>query len=146
MLLMPVCHPRAIATAAVLFCIAAISGCGASPPPGFVVPKGKVTKAGQPLTVKPMVGLVEVIFLREAPEGTPVDPQIAKLNPDGTFVVHGTGGQGLEPGKYKIVVRQWDEYPNLDLLQGAFDEKRTKIVRDVNGTDEILIDVSKPAG
>jgi len=137
--------PRSFASL-FLLTLASLTGCGPSAPAGYVVPKGKLTNAGQPLTVKPMVGLIEVIFLRQAPEGTPVDPQIAKLNPDGTFVVHGTGGQGLEPGKYKIVVRQWDEYPNKDTLKGAFDEKNTKIVRDVTGNEEIVIDVSKPAG
>jgi hypothetical protein len=107
--------------------------------------KGKLTNAGKPLEVKPMVGLLELTFLREGGDG-PVDPQVAQVAPDGSFVVHGTGGQGIPQGKYKIVVRQWEEYPNKDVLKGAFDEKNTKVVRDVTETGEILIDVSKPGG
>jgi hypothetical protein len=134
-----------------LVTLLAVVGCGdggVKAPPNATIIKGKLTKGGQPLAVKPMVGLIELVFVPVDAGGDSkqvVDKQTATVSPDGTFELRGLSGRGISPGKYKIVVRQWDEFPTNDLLKGAFDETNTKIVREV-GKDAVLIDVSKPEG
>ena len=63
--------------------------------------------------------------------------------PTGEFTLHGTDGKGVLPGKYKIAIRQWDEFPTKDTLNGKFDKDHTPITRDISGEEDILIDVSK---
>ena len=65
---------------------------------------------------------------------------------NGAFKMAGRLGNGLPPGKYRIAVRQWDPFPQTDRLGGKFGEKSTRIVREVTGKEEIVIDVSKPEG
>jgi hypothetical protein len=43
-------------------------------------------------------------------------------------------------------VRQLDPAPDNDKLQGRFNLKNSKIVRDVSPDNEIVIDVSRPEG
>lgn len=121
-----------------------LAGCGgASGPPRFKV-KGHVSNKGQLLKVRPMVGRVQVTFYPVTEPGTPrVDPQEAVVEPNGDFIVHGTDSNGIVAGKYKIAVRQWEEFPNKDVLNGMFDEKNTKIIKDVTGDEDIVIDVGE---
>lgn len=103
---------------------------------------GTVKNKGQILTVKPMVGRVQVTFIPVTAPGAPAaDPQEAVVKPDGTFTVPGTDGKGIAPGKYKIAVRQWDEFPRVDTLQGAFDATNTPLEREITETIKIDIDV-----
>jgi len=132
---------------------AAVPGCSghASGIKETAVPvKGRVTNAGQPLKISnAMVGWVEVIFLEPKGEGKQTaagEKFTTHADENGRFTAPGRLGNGLPPGKYRIAVRQWDPFPQADKLGGKFDEKNTKIVRDVTGKEEIAIDVSRPEG
>jgi hypothetical protein len=130
--------------------IVLLSGCGSGPKDDSVPVRGKVTNAGAPLTVKGrevQLGYVEVHFYRINEDGSvSTDPADAAVEESGDFTVRGRDGRGLPPGKYKITVRQLDPAPANDKLQGRFDLKNSKIVRDVSPDKEIVIDVSRPEG
>lgn len=127
-------------TALALFVV----GCGGESGPKRVKIKGKVSNNGEPLKVRPMVGRVQVTFYPITEAGQPPgDPQEAAVLPTGDFTVPGTENKGILPGKYKIAIRQWEEFPNKDVLQGKFDDKNSKITRDITGDQEIILDVSK---
>jgi hypothetical protein len=51
--------------------------------------------------------------------------------------------KGLPPGKYRIALEHLKK--KQDLFKGAFSGKRTPIVREVTGSDEIVIDLDHPA-
>lgn len=115
-----------------------LSGCGG----GKASVTGTVTNKGKPLTVKPMVGRVQVTFIPVVAAGAPpADPQEAVVKPDGSFTVPGTDGKGLAPGKYKIAVRQWDVFPQVDTLGGEYDAENTPFEREINGALHINLDV-----
>jgi hypothetical protein len=77
---------------------------------------------------------------RTATPGWPTDT-------DGTsYTVPGRSGNGLPAGKYRIVVRQWDPFPDFDRLGGRFDEQNSPIIREITEDTEINIDVSRPEG
>jgi hypothetical protein len=146
------CRTRPVAVIAVL-AMAAILGCSRSSSgiKETAVPvKGRVTNAGQPLKISnPMVGWVEVAFIEVKGDGRPDragETFTTHADENGAFVMAGRLGNGLTPGKYRIAVHQWDPFPQTDKLGGKFGEKRTKIVREVTGKEEILIDVSRPEG
>jgi hypothetical protein len=126
-----------------------LTGCGGKAKDDSVPVRGKVTNAGAPLKVnRPDVGLgyVELHFHRINADGSvSTDPADAAVEESGNFTVRGRDGRGLPPGKYKITVRQLDPAPANDKLQGRFDLKNSRIVREV-GDQEIMIDVSRPEG
>lgn len=127
-----------------------LAGCGGSNEPPMMPVKGRVTKGGAPLQVAGQevgIGMVQVGFYRLEGDGSQKGtPWEAKVDPQGNFTLFGPSGNGIPPGKYKITVRQWDPYPQTDKLQGQFDEKNSKIVREINGASDLAIDVSKPEG
>jgi len=140
-------HPRfawLVAWSAVLCPIWA--GCGGSTKEA-VPAKGRLLHAGQPLQVQGMeafAGMVQVEFYRIGPDGKLSDvPETAVADRDGYFDI---GARGLAPGKYRIAVRQWDPYPEVDKLEGKFDASHSPIVREITGKEDILIDLSKPEG
>ncbi|MDB5391947.1 MAG: hypothetical protein JWM11_7593 [Planctomycetaceae bacterium] len=119
-----------------------VSGCGGASGPPRAKIRGEITNNGEPLKVKPMVGRVQVTFYPVTEPGQPPsDPQEAAVLPSGEFKVHGTDGKGILLGKYKIAVRQWEEFPNKDVLQGKCDKDNTKFIRDVTGKEDIILDV-----
>jgi hypothetical protein len=132
---------------AVLFALLA-TGCGSGGEPA-VPARGTVTDAGEPLHVAGRdvgIGMVVVQFYRLGDDGQAASLAAeAQAQADGAFDAPGRDGRGLPPGKYLIAVRQWDPFPTTDKLGGRFDEKRSKIVRELDGR-EIVIDVSKPEG
>jgi hypothetical protein len=104
-----------------------------------------VTNAGQPLVVQGAdigLGMVAVGFYPMHDESQElVELTSAKADANGYFELI----DGIPPGTYRITVRQWDPYPNVDRLQGKFDEKRSPIIRQFTGEEsELAIDVSKP--
>jgi hypothetical protein len=116
-----------------------------------VVPvRGKVTMGGTPLAVKGReigVGYVELHFYRVRDDGSiDTEPADAAVEESGEFSVRGRDGGGLPPGRYKIAVRQLDPAPDNDKLGGRFNRQNSKIVREVTGEEEIVIDVSRPEG
>ena len=131
-----------------LLCLAA-TGCGGSGE-RTVSARGKVTDAGRPLEVKGRdlgLGTVVVQFYRIGQDGRQsTDPEEAQVDADGNFKVPGRRGDGIPPGRYRIAVRQWDPYPQVDRLKGRFDERNSPIIREIAGEEDIVIDVSKPKG
>ncbi len=107
---------------------------------------GKVTKGGNVLKVRPVIGRVRIQF---DPVDAALKEQIGKIDAivkeDGTFTVVGGDHKGLPPGKYKIYVYQYEEFPKNDLLKGAFGEGKSPLVREVTGNkDHFEIDLDKP--
>ncbi|MDB5338578.1 MAG: hypothetical protein JWN70_4197 [Planctomycetaceae bacterium] len=120
------------------------AGCSGPAGPVRIKVKGNVSNKGARLNVPAMVGRVQVTFYPVSEPGAPrQDPQEAAIQPNGDFTVPGTDGKGIVAGKYKIAVRQWEDFPNKDVLAGKFDEKNTKIVKDVTSDEDILIDVAE---
>ena len=128
------------------------AGCGAKVPDEgpVVVVRGRLTNAGQPLTVRGRdigLGFVEVRFCKYRGEGNPIAPNdtfLTQADASGNFQVLGRFGRGIPPGKYRIAVRQWDPYPQSDTLGGKFDEQHSPILREVAGKEPLEIDLSKP--
>lgn len=92
------------------------------------------------------VGKVEVTFYRVNEAGKPDEsnPMSAIVDPaTGEFRPGGPTGAGLPNGTYKVAVRQWDPYPEVDVLKGKFDAAHTPIELVVDGTKTLDIDLSK---
>jgi hypothetical protein len=122
-----------------------LAGCGGGE--NLVVVKGKLTKAGQPLSAAGMklppgdLG-IQLIFI---PEGGGQD-EPGVVNSDGSFAVSGAKGNGIKPGKYKVAITL-GAFGTKDELGGIFSREKTKCVREVSATaKEFTIDVSKPEG
>ena len=148
-----VCRRTRPAAAITIFAMALILGCSQASNgiKETVVPvKGRVTNAGQPLAISNTVlGWVEVAFMEIKGEGKQAQAGqafAAHADASGAFTIPGLLGNGLPPGKYRIAVQQWDPFPKTDKLGGKFSKQSTKIVREVTGKEEVLIDVSKPEG
>jgi hypothetical protein len=137
---------------ALVLCGLSAAGCGAKLPDEgpVVVVQGRLTSAGQPLTVKGReigLGFVEVRFCKCQGEGKPIaanDTFPTQADASGNFKVLGRFGRGIPPGKYRIAVRQWDPYPQSDTLGGKFDDQHSPILREVAGSESMEIDLSKP--
>ena len=129
-----------------LICLAL--GCGTpAVKDGSQPVKGKLLNNGTPLTVQYKAsgaGWVELRFY-------PVDAagNIGELHyqagvmDDGSFNVPGPSNNGLPPGKYRIVVRQWDPYPEIDKLGGKYDETHSPLTRDFSGASALELDLAK---
>lgn len=132
-----------------LVCLVA-AGCGGGGDEPVVRASGRITAGGQPLHVEGResgAGAVEIKFLRIESEGEEAaQAAITQADADGYFEVPGADGNGIPPGKYRIVIRQWDPYPQIDKLGGKYDEENTPITREITGEEEILIDVLRPGG
>jgi hypothetical protein len=133
----------------VLVCLVAV-GCGGGADEPVVRASGRVTAGGRPLHVEGRetgAGAVEIKFLRiESDDPEAAEPVITQADADGRFEVPGPDGNGIPPGKYRIAIRQWDPYPQIDKLGGKFDEENSPITREVTGEEEIVIDVLRPGG
>ncbi|MFO0966009.1 MAG: hypothetical protein U0793_10555 [Gemmataceae bacterium] len=129
-----------------LLCAPLLAGCGGGSGEKKVKTNGRLHNKGVPLTLEnKMAGAIELKFYAIGDGKGPVDPKYAVVKDDGSFVLDGTDGAGVAPGKYKIVVHQYDPRP-VDKLKDMFSEKNTKIVRDIAEGAAIDIDVSKPEG
>jgi hypothetical protein len=125
-----------------------VAGCDNAPGPVEV--RGTITQKGKPISVRKMVGRVDVRFYPDVPKRSKndlVDPYFAAVRPDGTFWVPGRDGMGIPPGKYRITITWTDAYPmGPDRLKGRFNQAHSRILRDVTGGEEIHLDVSRPGG
>ncbi|WP_254507052.1 carboxypeptidase-like regulatory domain-containing protein [Anatilimnocola floriformis] len=117
------------------------AGCGSSGPV-MVACEGTLLLNGKPLEVaKREIGVGQVSLEFIPVENTPnAQPYGAQVDAAGKFSLPG----GVTPGKYKVVVRQWDPYPQVDKLQGKFDKEHTPLVRQIDGKSPINIELSKP--
>ena len=107
---------------------------------------GTLTDEGTPLFVEGIENATGMIVLEFHPiiEGKPerTASASAEADLDGNFEIP----QGIEPGEYIITVRQWEPYPENDLLKGKFRLGRSKIVRTIEGDTTLDIDISNPEG
>jgi len=97
---------------------------------------------GQPLQVAQReigVGQVAIEFIPAEPAGPAPQTYGAQADAAGKFSLPG----GIPPGKYKIAVHQWDPYPNVDKLQGAFSKEKTPLVREIDGKSPIDIELNQ---
>lgn len=112
---------------------------------GAVALTGSLTDAGEPLFVEGIENATGMIVVGFHPmiEGKPAEEVTAAMvDLEGNFEIP----QGIEPGEYLITVRQWEPYPNNDLLKGRFGPKKSKIIRRIDGDTALDIDLSKPEG
>ncbi len=114
--------------------------------PNVVMVSGRVTDGGTPLHVEGRnvaIGRVTVGFYPITDDGERIEATSADVDAEGNFEVI----DGVKPGKYLITVRQWDPFPTTDRLKGKFDEKKSRIIRDISADEiELIIDVSNPEG
>ena len=126
---------------------AVLGGCGDSSysMPDSVELKGKLTDGGEPLFVEGLenatgmilVGFHAIVDGKPGPETTN-----AAVDAEGSFEIP----QGIEAGEYLITVRQYEPYPQKDLLKGKFSPAKSKIRRTIDGTEPLDIDISNPEG
>ncbi len=119
-----------------LFALLALvmAGCGSS----HFRATGKITEKGAPIKLSDK-GYIAMSFIST----TDFEVYATQVNKqDGTFVIVGRDATGVPPGKYRVVVKVVDPYPSTkDKFQDKYSEKNTPLVREVNGKDEILIDL-----
>ena len=138
--------------AVVTICVAVVLsvGCGQQyERPGTVKVSGTVTDGGTPLHVEGRdvkIGWVTISFSQIPPEDQ-VDRQLvvsaaAQVDAEGNFELI----DGIEPGEYLITIQQWDPYPQRDRLKGKFDEKNSKVIRNITEDTVMDIDVSQSEG
>lgn len=119
------------------------TACTTSSGPATVACSGTLLKDGQPLVVAQEeigVGMVSLEFIPIETTTPTTERYGVKVSKDGTF----SHPDGIPPGKYKISVRQWDPYPNVDKLQGAFADDKSPLIRTIDGKSPIEIELSKP--
>jgi hypothetical protein len=127
----------------VLVVVACLSICGcAERLEKRCVVKGQVTRGGQPLSTSSQ-GRNEIWFTPAGVDGDLASTGfLATIDPsDGSYKQLGREGRGIPPGKYHVIVRQFDPYPMSDKLKGAF-QKPSQIVVDVE--DDCEFDVAVP--
>lgn len=134
----------------VVLALLATAGCGEQVVvKETVLLQGKVVKSGEPLKVNSAqlgdYARVEAIFV---PQDNSHPGYAVKVEPDGSFRLATESGNPLPSGKYRVAVRQWEPYPQNDLLQGKFDQKNSPVMIDIaaDTTDLGTIDIDKPNG
>jgi hypothetical protein len=66
--------------------------------------------------------------------------------------VPGPKGKGIRPGRYKITIiadysiSGGKDKESSDYFGGKFSQEKTQIIREVNGGEEIAIELAKPQG
>jgi len=121
------------------------AGCESKSSSDVVFLKGKVTNAGQPLEVKSRAtgtGMVRIAFhpIKDG-KAAAVEVDATSANEAGDFHFR----DGIPPGEYRVVIEQWDPYPQVDKLNGKFSLDRSPIVKTVShDVDYVEIDISDP--
>jgi hypothetical protein len=110
--------------------------------------RGRLLENGRPLVVStaslpPGDKGIEVAFYPLHDGGLPGDPFPAVVSPgDGTFHVPGPKGRGIPPGRYRVAIRVG--LPGRgDHFKDAFSAENSPVVREVDGTKDVVIDVAK---
>jgi hypothetical protein len=125
--------------AAALLCTTVLAGCG----DGMLQPKGRVVKAGAPITLKEGedLGICFYPLVGDGKLGPTVYPALFNAT-DSTFHVTGSDRRGLPPGKYRVAVEL--RLNKKDLFKGAYDMNHSPFVFDIDSkTGEIVIDLDK---
>jgi hypothetical protein len=109
-----------------------VAGCGK------VTVKGRILKGGKPIEIS-QKGMAHVSFYPSNRKESDPPSYSSSLNrEDGTFEI-----KDIPKGEYHVGVGINDPYPGADQLRGRYDGKESNIVRQVNGKDEIVIDLEK---
>jgi hypothetical protein len=120
------------------FLVLLAPGCKSAPAKVDIT--GKVTKDGVPLKVS-KTGRILVRFYPEVEKGENYTSLPAEINKEtGVFTV-----KDIPVGKYRIIIQQLDPNPTKDVLEGAFNRNKSRIIREVTGTEPIDIDLAKEA-
>lgn len=113
--------------------------------PNTVKLTGTLSDAGEPLFVEGIENATGMIVIGFHPifEDRPAEEiTSASVGLDGTFELV----DGIEPGEYLVTVRQWEPYPEKDLLKGKFSAKKSPIRKTIDADSTLDIDISKPEG
>lgn len=122
---------------------AILAGCGT----GLYKVKGRIVKNGEP--AMPGKGLHYEVGLipLDAAGNSLQDVYPANRGKErNDFAVPGKTGKGIPPGKYRIGIRMTDAFGERDELLGAFGDDKSPIIRDIQSSEELVIDLAKPSG
>ncbi len=101
-----------------------VGGCSGEGGPKTVKVRGKITKAGAPISVPAGGwGNVEFIELKDGNMGERLYP--ATINPDGTYE------NDIAPGKYRITVLVLDKPGGTDTFNRQYDSAHSTIDKEV---------------
>jgi hypothetical protein len=131
---MPRCLWLAVAAVALV-----ATGCD----PATAKVKGRLVENGQPLSFPPTTASVQLSPCN--PDGTPDMSKVyaCVVEPDGTFVLHASGGE-VPTGKYFIAVEVTGK---PDPKFKPFSGPTSPIRRDLkSGMNDLTIDIGKPEG
>lgn len=137
--------PRTVMCVVLFLCL--LVGCGDEQfgLPDALALKGTLTDGGTLLTVEGIengTGMIVVGFHPIIDGRTEEEVTSAMVGPDGAFEIP----QGIDPGEYVVTVRQWEPYPQKDLLKGKFSAQKSKIKRTIDADTELTLDISNPEG
>lgn len=125
--------------------LATVSGCGSNP---YVSVRGSISKGGQPVTVDAEKDQwLQVTLIALGSDGSSIINSFgANVTDDGRFDVPGPEGNGVPPGKYRLAV-QMVTYKNRgkDEFKNEFNDKSSPIVRDIQNSTNLAIDLDKPS-
>ena len=99
---------------------------------------GKVTRSGRPVRVS-KTGSVLVTLVPVVEPGQPFSTYPGRANADGSFTI-----PDVPPGKYRAAIEVLDPTPQWDKLRGAFSQQRSRIIRDLDGTTPLNLDLAHP--
>jgi hypothetical protein len=149
-----------------------LTGCGNSDEGELVIVRGKLTENGKPFVLDqakipipkgataPPPGSegLRIVFIamggKKTSKNIDTDERFpATYHADtGTFEVPGPKGKGIRPGRYKITIiadysiSGGKDKESSDYFGGKFSQEKTQIIREVNGGEEIAIELAKPQG
>ncbi len=129
--------------ATVAACALLAAGCGGD---GFLRPKGRVVRGGEPIALKDGedLGVFFYPLTGDGHLGKTVYPAYFNAA-DSTFLVTGSDCRGLPPGRYRVAVELKKD--KKDVFGGAFNMNNSPFVVDFDSkTGEVLIDLNKPRG
>ena len=135
---MPTCRNRRWRSAgvALALCLAALSGCNRA-----VAVNGRLLYKGEPLRGRGPDDIT-MTFCRLV-DGKDQWAELKRVEvnqSDGTFQLP----VGLVPGTYRIAVHQTDPKTGKDRFDGAFDQGKSPLIREVTGAGELVLDLAKP--
>lgn len=105
-----------------------------------VTVQGKLTQRGIPLSVAGReigTGMVSLTFIPTTPIPGGEQTFGTSVDENGMFNMPG----GMPAGEYRVVIEQWEPYPETDKLAGKYNARNTPLKIQVTGTDPIEIDL-----